>query len=72
MANRTTAHLVSTSVDHVGFGHGQQACPGRFFAASEIKIVFVYLLLSYDWKLPDGAVPKDETIWAFVGIGPET
>lgn len=52
------AHLVSTSVSHLGFGHGQHACPGRFFAANEIKIILCHLLLKYDWKLPEGADPK--------------
>ncbi|CAI6077636.1 unnamed protein product [Clonostachys chloroleuca] len=47
------AHLVSTSESHLGFGHGQHACPGRFFAANEIKIALAHLLIKYDWKLPD-------------------
>ncbi|KAH6968952.1 cytochrome P450 [Fusarium avenaceum] len=51
------AHLVSTSSDHLGFGHGLHACPGRFFAANEIKIVLCHLLLKYDLKLEDGVVP---------------
>ncbi|OLN97796.1 Dihydromonacolin L monooxygenase LovA 3 [Colletotrichum chlorophyti] len=52
------AHLVSTSAKHPGFGHGQHACPGRFFAANEIKIALAHLLLKYDWKLPEGSDPK--------------
>ncbi|KAF5545340.1 ent-kaurene oxidase [Fusarium mexicanum] len=51
-------HLVSTSFDHLGFGHGNHACPGRFFAANEIKIALCHMLLKYDWKLADGVVPK--------------
>ncbi|KAK3377458.1 putative cytochrome P450 monooxygenase [Podospora didyma] len=53
-----TAQLVSTSPNHLGFGHGEHACPGRFFAAAEVKITLVYLLLNYDWRLPEGVVPK--------------
>ncbi|KAF4943605.1 hypothetical protein FGADI_13296 [Fusarium gaditjirri] len=52
------AHLVSTSADHMGFGHGIHACPGRFFAANEIKILLCHLLLKYDWKLPEGFTPQ--------------
>ncbi|KAF4452604.1 putative cytochrome P450 monooxygenase (lovA) [Fusarium austroafricanum] len=48
-------HLVSTSFDHLGFGHGNHACPGRFFAANELKIALCHMLLKYDWKLKDGA-----------------
>lgn len=51
-------HLVSTSEQHIGFGHGQHSCPGRFFAANEIKIALCHLLLKYDWKLPEGHDPK--------------
>ncbi|KAF7539062.1 hypothetical protein G7054_g2488 [Neopestalotiopsis clavispora] len=51
-------HLVSTSNEHLGFGHGLHACPGRFFAANEIKIALSHLLLKYDWKLPDGFKPR--------------
>jgi cytochrome P450 len=49
------AQLVSTSADHLGFGHGQHACPGRFFAANEAKVILIHLLLKYDWQLPAGA-----------------
>jgi hypothetical protein len=31
------AHLVAASAEHISFGHGQQACPERFFAANEVK-----------------------------------
>ncbi|KAK7743893.1 hypothetical protein SLS53_003915 [Cytospora paraplurivora] len=50
--------LVSTSADHLGFGHGEHACPGRFFASNEVKIALVHLLLKYDWQLPEGR-PSD-------------
>lgn len=49
------AQLASTSETHNGFGHGKHACPGRFFAANEIKILLCHMLLKYDWK------PADET-----------
>ncbi|EUC32268.1 hypothetical protein COCCADRAFT_37788 [Bipolaris zeicola 26-R-13] len=48
------AHFVSTSPDHLGFGHGIHACPGRFFAANETKIALSFLLLRYDWELAPG------------------
>lgn len=49
-----TAHLVSTSPSHLGFGHGVHACPGRFFASNEVKIAMCHFILKYDWKLPEG------------------
>ncbi|OJD40699.1 cytochrome p450 [Diplodia corticola] len=46
--------FVSTSADHMGFGYGRQACPGRFFAAAQIKVSIVHLLLNFDWRWPEG------------------
>lgn len=45
------AHLVSTSSIHLGFGHGKHACPGRFFASNEVKILLCHLLYKYDWDI---------------------
>jgi cytochrome P450 len=59
------AQLVTTSPDHLGFGHGQHACPGRFFASNEAKIILIHLLLKYDWRLPAGAPEPKVRTWAF-------
>lgn len=48
------SQLVTTSVNHLGFGHDEHGCPGRFFAASEAKIIISHLLLKYDMRLEDG------------------
>ncbi|KXJ90433.1 cytochrome P450 [Microdochium bolleyi] len=52
------SHLVSTGPASLGFGHGNHACPGRFFAANELKIALCYLLINYDWEIvkEDGKV----------------
>lgn len=42
--------FVTTSPAHTLFGHGQHACPGRFFASNEVKIALCHLLLKYDWR----------------------
>ncbi|KAL8369611.1 hypothetical protein RB595_000103 [Gaeumannomyces hyphopodioides] len=47
------AQLVSPNPEHVTFGYGKYMCPGRFFAANEIKVALCHLLLKYDWKLAD-------------------
>lgn len=52
------AQFVSTSASHLGFGHGKHACPGRFFASNEIKIIMCHILLKYDWRLVNGQEPK--------------
>jgi len=50
-------HSVSTSPEHMGFGHGKHACPGRFFAANETKIALCHILMKYDFKLAEGSKP---------------
>lgn len=45
--------LVMTSKEHIGFGYGVHACPGRFFASNEIKILLVHLLMKYDFKFEE-------------------
>ncbi|MCJ1462695.1 hypothetical protein MMC07_001298 [Pseudocyphellaria aurata] len=40
--------------NHLHFGSGSHACPGRFFAISEMKLILCQLLLYYDFKYPAG------------------
>jgi len=46
--------FVTTSSEITVFGHGTHACPGRFFASNEIKLLLAHMLMYYDWKLPEG------------------
>ncbi|KAL8337645.1 hypothetical protein RB598_006509 [Gaeumannomyces tritici] len=55
------AQLVSTTPEHMVFGLGKYACPGRFFAANEVKIALCHLLLKYDWELAPGT-PTDPIV----------
>lgn len=64
------AQLVSTSSDHPVFGHGLYACPGRFFAANEIKIALCHLLLKYDWKLASGSSVEPLIVGAGLVLDP--
>lgn len=56
--HETSAQLVSPSVEHMAFGYGKHACPGRFFAANEVKIALCHILLKYDFRLAEGCIPK--------------
>jgi len=55
---KASAQLVSPSIQHLGFGYGSHSCPGRFFAATEVKVILCFLMISYDWKLAPGTVVK--------------
>ncbi|ATY61274.1 trichothecene C-8 hydroxylase [Cordyceps militaris] len=57
-ARQNAAHLVSTTPEHSAFGHGQHACPGRFFAANEIKVALLGILIKYDFELPADTLPQ--------------
>jgi cytochrome P450 len=51
MIKKANYALVSTSVDYQPFGHGRHACPGRFFAANELKLLLAYMILNYDIEM---------------------
>jgi fumitremorgin C monooxygenase len=53
--------FVSVSANHMGFGYGKHACPGRFFAGAETKIALCHILLKYDFELVDGALARAQT-----------
>jgi cytochrome P450 len=54
LIGKSSKYMATTpSEEHLGFGHGVQACPGRFFAVNEIKLIMVYFLLNFDFKQPE-------------------
>ncbi|KAH6654487.1 ent-kaurene oxidase [Truncatella angustata] len=50
--------FVTVTKDFMAFGYGRHACPGRFFAANEIKLILARILLDYDIKMPDGITER--------------
>jgi gliotoxin biosynthesis cytochrome P450 monooxygenase len=53
--------FVTTSPEGVSFGHGQWACPGRFFASNKIKVILIEFLKNYDiGSGPNGKGQKRE------------
>ncbi|GKT70597.1 cytochrome P450 [Colletotrichum tofieldiae] len=63
-------HFVSTSPEHLTFGLGEHACPGRFFAGTEVMIALCHLLLKYDWKLTKDGRKKDRLHDQIVNANP--
>lgn len=57
-SQQTAAQLVAPSPIHFCWGFGQHACPGRFFAANEMKIALCQILLKYDIKLDEACLPQ--------------
>lgn len=52
--NREQYQFVSVTKENTAFGFGKHACPGRFFAANEIKLIVARILLRYDVRFPAG------------------
>ncbi|KAI0396351.1 cytochrome p450 monooxygenase [Xylariaceae sp. FL0594] len=46
--------FTSINEESLSFGHGRSACPGRFFAAAELKVLVSKIIMQYDMKLSDG------------------
>jgi len=46
--------FVSVSQHSLAFGYGRHACPGRFFAANEVKMIVARVVLEYDIRNVDG------------------
>ncbi|KIX01016.1 uncharacterized protein Z518_10082 [Rhinocladiella mackenziei CBS 650.93] len=59
--------FVSTSSTYHPFGHGRHACPGRFFAANELKLLLAYMILNYEFEmLPE----RPESKWMGTSLIP--
>lgn len=52
-AGTTTQFWAEININ-IAFGHGEHACPGRFFAANEVKVMLCHLVMKYDWTLTPG------------------
>lgn len=51
--NQTAPFLVTLTDTFLPFGAGKHACPGRFFAANELKMIVGHLVDNYDVESMD-------------------
>ncbi|KAH9911270.1 cytochrome P450 [Epithele typhae] len=59
--------FVNTSPLYIPFGHGRHACPGRFFAATQMKALLAHLIVHYDMEIVGGGGrPANEYFAEFV------
>lgn len=62
-ANAQRYMFAMTDSGSMVWGYGKYACPGRFYAANEIKMILGHLLLKYDFSFKDGqGRPENFTI----------
>ncbi|MCJ1435851.1 hypothetical protein MMC27_005227 [Xylographa pallens] len=61
------APFVKTTETFMAFSHGRHACPGRFFAASQLKLALAYIVLNYDVE----PIPvREPHLWFVNSIAP--
>ncbi|KAJ6092289.1 hypothetical protein N7467_004258 [Penicillium canescens] len=59
--------FTSVNQDALSFGYGRHACPGRFFASAELKIILVHILRNYEVRLQEG-YSKERPLYQFQEI----
>ncbi|GJE92694.1 cytochrome P450 [Phanerochaete sordida] len=58
------SQMIDTGLDYLPFGHGRHVCPGRFFAASELKTILAHLVVTYDVRMESaGGIPPSISIF---------
>lgn len=53
-ANKNKYQFATTDEMNLHFGHGKYACPGRFFASNEAKLILCHILIMCDFKFQEG------------------
>ncbi|KAJ5775865.1 uncharacterized protein N7511_000876 [Penicillium nucicola] len=48
----------STNAHYLQFGDGKHVCPGRFFAADELRLILAYLIFHFEIKI-QGVMPEN-------------
>ncbi|KAF5345743.1 hypothetical protein D9758_011873 [Tetrapyrgos nigripes] len=67
---RIKHQMVTPNAEYIFFGAGRHACPGRFFAVNELKILVAHTLMTYDLKLEDNTKMLPEPQWLGYRVSP--
>lgn len=62
--------LPTSTINTMTFGYGKHACPGRFFAAQEMKLLMAHFLHHYDLKLETKNGERPRNFWFGMGNVP--
>lgn len=64
-ANETKHQFVTATTEYQNWGAGGHACPGRFFASNEIKLMLAYVLQNYEvrWTTGDSRPESSVIDW---------
>ena len=61
-ANANRYQFATTGPESLALGQGKTACPGRFFATAQIKVVLANILLNYDISFPAGQTTRPKNL----------
>lgn len=68
----TVPYLASTpSAHNLHWGYGRNACPGRFMAAAEVKLLFAWVLRHFDIRFPEGQTTRKENVFCGERVLPD-
>lgn len=63
MAGKENNHrFVTASTESLTWGYGDHACPGRFFADYEMKVLLIELIMKYDFRVRDPEKTNSEAL----------
>ncbi|KAI8971454.1 cytochrome P450 [Mycotypha africana] len=66
----TNIKSTTVGLEHMAFGLGAHACPGRFFAANEIKYVVAVMIMRYNIRTRSGKRAKDNVMLGMTRFPP--
>ncbi|KAH7113724.1 cytochrome P450 [Dendryphion nanum] len=67
--NESKYQFTATGANNLDFGYGVHACPGRFFAANEIKMILIHLIDNFEFKFK-GDIERPDSLWTPGGYHP--
>lgn len=72
-SDSTRHQFTSINPEFIAFGYGNHSCPGRFFAAAELKVVLTYILLNFEVAFEAGqSLPRLVTRGVLQSPNPQT
>ena len=70
--NDSNNHFSSVAQGDSWFGYGRQACPGRWYAEAQIKLILATLILKFDFGFLKDQSSRPPNIHADEKILPDT
>jgi ent-kaurene oxidase len=68
--NESKFQFTASGTNNLDFGYGTHACPGRFFAANEIKTILIHLIDHFEFKFK-GSMGRPDSFWTPGGYIPD-